>query len=88
MKNENMETAQKAKSNHRLVKAMNLLDLSVKADKEPTTGYWFAYVGYDDGDYTSANTSCGASHKTVEQALNALTKIVIRLIDQGELKSN
>ena len=71
---------------HRLVKAMDMLGLSVRTAKEPTTGYWFAYVGYDDGTYTKCNTCCGAQHKTKKEALNALTKIIIRLIDTGQLK--
>lgn len=75
---------------HRLGKAMDMLGLRVRTAQEPTTGYWFAYVGYDDGKYTTCATCCGAQHKTEIGALNALTKIVIRLINTGKLtvKSN
>ena len=47
------------------------------AQQEPTTGYWMAWVGPNDGKYTTIKYSVDASFDTKSQAFDALTDIIM-----------
>lgn len=68
---------------HKVIQIAKLLKLKVRSAKEPTTGYWFAYIGHDDGKYTSCNTCSGMGHKTERDALDDLLLMVRDVIDHG-----
>jgi hypothetical protein len=71
---------------HKIYQVAKLLKLRVWARQEPSTGYWFAYIGHDWGHSTNAKTCTLAEYKNIDDALDALLLMVRDLVDHGELK--
>lgn len=56
--------------------AWQLFRYGVIAQREPTTGYWMAWAGPNDGKYTIIKYSVDASFDTKRQALDALMEVI------------
>ncbi|CAB4203052.1 hypothetical protein UFOVP1365_43 [uncultured Caudovirales phage] len=70
---------------HNIYQVAKLLKLRVLAWKEPTTGYWSASIGHDNGIRVNADT-CTCTWDTKDEALDMLLLMARELINEGRLK--
>lgn len=56
--------------------AWQLFRYGVIAQREPTTGYWMAWAGPNDGKYTIIKYDVDASFDSKKQALDALMDVI------------